>query len=104
MQLNQQFLHRLRVMASRGAGVRAMVDEIRTELGTNDGLALVADWYFKNAFLLRLGEVRDIEGSSCLGGLAYSDEEIDRLMLPRIENTRHLWWEGPEEMNSMNRI
>jgi hypothetical protein len=67
------------------------VDEIRDELKTDDGLALVADRYFKEAFFLSLGDVRTIEGSACLGGRAYSDEQIDRLMLPRIESTRHLW-------------
>jgi len=91
MQLNQSLILRLRGMASRGAAVRALVDEIRDYLGTNDGLALVADRYFKEAFALTLSDVRPIEGSSCLGGMVYSDEEIDRLMLPRIESTRHLW-------------
>ena len=41
--------------------------------------------------LLPLGDVRPIEGSPSLGGKAISDEQIDRLMLPRIETTRHLW-------------
>jgi hypothetical protein len=80
-------------MASRGTTVRAMVDEIRSYLGTDDGLALVADRYFKEAFLLPLGDIRPIEGSACLGGKVYSDQEIDQLMLPRIESTRGLWQE-----------
>jgi hypothetical protein len=91
---NQQIIKRLREMASRGTTVRAMVDEIRSYLATDDGLALVADRYFKEAFSLSLGDIRPIEGSACLGGKVYSDEEIDRLMLPRIEGTRHLWQEG----------
>lgn len=91
MPLNHQLIARLRELAGRGTSVRALVDEIREDLQTDDGLALVADRYFKEAFFLPLGEVRAIEGSPCLGGRAYSDEEIDRLMLPRIEGTRHLW-------------
>jgi hypothetical protein len=89
--LNHQLIARLRELASRGASVRALVDEIRDYLKTDDGLALVADRYFKEAFFLPLGEVRPIEGSPCLEGKAYTDEQIDHLMLPRIESTRHLW-------------
>lgn len=91
MPLDHQLVARLRELAGRGTSVRALVGEIRDYLKTDDGLALVADRYFKEAFLLPLGEVRPIEGSPSLGGMAYSDEEIDRLMLPRIEKTRHLW-------------
>jgi hypothetical protein len=89
--LNQQLIARLRELAGRGTSMRALVGEIRGYLKTDDGLALVADRYFKEAFFLPLGAVRPIEGSPCLGGRAYSDEQIDRLMLPRIESTRHLW-------------
>ena len=84
MQLNLQLILRLREMASRSSTVKAMVNEIRDHLATDDGLALVADRYFKEAFLLRLGDVRPIEGCYCLGGKVYSDEEIDRIILPRI--------------------
>jgi hypothetical protein len=89
--LNHELITRLRELAGRGTSVRALVDAIRDYLKTDDGLALVADRYFKEAFFLPLGDVRPIEGSPGLGGKAYSDEQIDRLMLPRIESTRHLW-------------
>lgn len=91
MPLNHQLIARLRELAGRGTTIRALVEEIRGYLKTDDGLALVADRYFKEAFFLPLRDVRPIEGSPCLGGAAYSDEEIDRLMLPRIESTRHQW-------------
>jgi len=68
-----------------------MIDEIHRYLRTNDGLALVVDRYLMEAFHLNLSQVRTVEGCSRLGSKAYSDEEIDRLMLPRIEATRHLW-------------
>jgi len=96
VEANQRLIKRLRDMASLGATVRAMVDEIRSYLATDDGLALVADRYFKEAFLLSLGDIRPIEGSACLGGKVYSDQEIDRLMLPRIESTQHLWEQARE--------
>jgi hypothetical protein len=89
--MNHQLIARMRELAGRGTSVRALVDEIRDHLKTDDGLASVADRYFKEAFFLPLGEVRPIEGSPCLGGKAYSDEQINRLMLPRIESTRQLW-------------
>jgi hypothetical protein len=73
-----------------------MVEVIRSYLGTDDGLPLVADRYFKEAFLLPLGDIRPIEGSACLGGKVYSDQEIDRMMLPRIESTQRLWDEKRE--------
>jgi hypothetical protein len=91
MDLSQELIARLRVMAGQGATVKMMVTEIRNHVKTDDGLSLAADAYFWKAFLLPLGEIRDIEGSACLGGKAYTDEQIDRLMLPRIANTRHLW-------------
>jgi hypothetical protein len=100
--LNHQLIARLRELAGRGTSVRALVDEIRGYLKTDDGLALVADRYFKEAFFLPVGQVRPIEGSPCLGGQAYSDEQIDRLMLPRIESTRHLWQSrATEEMEAV---
>jgi hypothetical protein len=89
--VDHQLIARLRELAGRGTSVRDLVHEIRGRLKTEDGLALVADKYFMEAFFLKLGEVRPIEGSPSLGGKAYSDEQIDRLMLPRIEGTRHLW-------------
>ncbi len=95
MEVDQRLILRLRDLAGQGASVRVMIGEIRASLTTDDGLALVADRYFTQAFLLKLGDVRPIEGCACLGGKVYSDEAIDRLMLPRIESTRDLWQEDP---------
>lgn len=82
---------RLRSMAKLGTTINELVGEVRRHLGTEDGLALVVDRYFCAAFRLPLGEVRPIEGSECLGRSVYSCDEIDRLMLPRIEAARPLW-------------
>jgi hypothetical protein len=68
-----------------------MVNEIKAYIKTEDGLSLVTDAYFRKAFMLPLGQIRAIEGSPCLGGKAYTDEQIDEIMLPRIANNRHLW-------------
>jgi hypothetical protein len=91
MNLNQILVAKLRKMASSGTTVRTMIDEIHRHLKTDDGLALVVDRYLMEAFHLNLSQVRVVEGCSRLGSKAYSDEEIDRLVLPRIEATRHLW-------------
>ncbi len=93
MDFKEELIGRLRSMATQGASIRMMVDEIRNHLDTEDGLALVVDAYFRRAFLLPLGRIRDIEGSSRLGGKAYTDEQIDRLILPRITRSRLLWQE-----------
>jgi len=68
-----------------------MVEVIRSHTNTNDGLALVVDRYFKEAFLLPLGDIRHIEGSSCLGGKVYDDKQIDEILLPLISMTRERW-------------
>jgi hypothetical protein len=46
---------------------------------------------------LRLRDVRNIEASSCLGGRAYTDEQIDQLLRPLIAGTRHLWGGSKDE-------
>jgi hypothetical protein len=78
-------------MAKLGTTINELVEEVRRHLGTEDGLALVVDRYFCEAFRLPLGEVRPVEGSECLGRSVYSRDEIDRLLLPRIEAARPLW-------------
>jgi hypothetical protein len=87
---------RLRDLAGRGATVRVMVDAIRSHYPDVDEIALEVDRYLTKAFFLRLRDVRNVEASSCLGGGAYRDEQIDDLLLPLIASTRHLW-AGPGE-------
>lgn len=90
-EINEELVTKLRLRARSGAPVKALVDEVRSFLGTTDGLALVVARYFCKAFFLGLEDVRDIEGSACLGHSLYSEEEIDQLMKPRIEKTRPRW-------------
>ena len=73
------------------ASVRTLVDEIRSHYPDTDEIALEVDRYLTKAFFLRLRDVRNVEASSCLGGRAYRDEQIDDLLLPMIASTRHLW-------------
>jgi hypothetical protein len=57
---------------------------------------LEVDRYLTKAFFLRLVDVRNVEASTCLGGKAYDDLQIDQLLLPKIANTRHLWQQDSE--------
>jgi hypothetical protein len=93
MSLDSDLIVRLRDLASRGASVRAMVDEIRDHFDGGDDLALEVDRYFTKAFFLRLLDARNVEASACLGGNAYDDAQIDQLLLPLIAGTQHLWRE-----------
>ncbi len=86
----------LRDLAGRGASVRMLVNAIRSHYPDVNEIALEVDRYLTKAFMLRLRDVRNVEASSCLGGAAYSDEQIDQLLLPLIASTRHLW-AGPGE-------
>ena len=96
---------RLRDLAGRGASIRVMVDEIRSHYPGVDRIALEVDRYLTKAFFLRLRDVRNVEASACLGGGAYSDEQINDLLLPLIASTRHLWAgtgeESPHATNGM---
>jgi hypothetical protein len=96
---------RLRDLAGRGASIRVMVDEIRSHYPGIDRIALEVDRYLTKAFFLRLRDVRNVEASACLGGGAYSDEQINDLLLPLIASTRHLWSgsgeAGPHATNGM---
>ena len=73
-----------------------MVNEMRSHYPGVNGIALEVDRYLTKAFFLRLRDVRNVEASSCLGGGAYSDAQINDLLLPLIASTRHLW-SGPGE-------
>jgi hypothetical protein len=68
-----------------------MVNAIREHFPSGDDMALEVNRYLTQAFFLRLLDVRQVEASTCLGGKAYNDVQIDQLLLPKIANTRHLW-------------
>ena len=92
--LSQELIARLRQMARNGTSVRELIQEVRNQQGTDDGLSLVVDRYLKEAFLLSLADVRHVEGSSCLGGSLYDNNQIDELLLPLIAASRNQWENG----------
>src|SRR5262249_21245129 len=96
MSLDPELIGRLCDLASRLASVRMMVNEIREHFPSGDDIALEVDRYLTKAFFLRLLDVLQVEASSCLGGKAYNDLQIDQLLLPKIANTRHLWQQESE--------
>jgi hypothetical protein len=93
MSLDSELITRLRELASRGASVTVMVNAIRDHFDSGDDIALEVDRYLTKAFFLRLLDVRNVEASTCLGGNAYNDAQIDQLLLPMIAGTQHLWRE-----------
>ena len=103
MSLDPGLITRLRELASRGASVRALVDEIRDHFDSGDDIALEVDRYLTKAFFLRLLDVRNVEGSTCLRwwSKAYNDAQIDQLLLPMIAGTQHLWREEPSRFRPL---
>lgn len=89
--LSEELVARLRVMACRGASIRAMVEEIRLHVGTDDGIVFAVTRYLKEAFFLTVGDVWEVGSSKCLGGKVHEDNEIDNLLLPVINRTRKQW-------------
>jgi hypothetical protein len=78
----------LRASAKKGATVRELAAVIQTRLGYGDDIILPVVWYFMKAFSLRLPDALPIR--DWLIG-ARNDEEVDSLILQRIENTRPKW-------------
>jgi len=86
-ELRQDVVAALRDLASHGASVRALADEIRKRLDYRGDSALPIVWYFSEAFMLPLPDVLPIRewfGTS-------ADAEIDALILPRIARQRDRW-------------
>jgi hypothetical protein len=78
-------------MALSGARVKELVDEIRQTVPPERLNHVVFIGYFCRAFCLRLTHVLPIGGMACFGGTAYTDDEIDSILLPFIRNARDEW-------------
>jgi len=88
MEPNPEIIAAVRESAAKGASIREMVAEIRSRLvGVDDPTFLVL-WYLMKAFSLRLTEALPVR--DWLAGLT-NDDEIDSLILPRINGTRGKW-------------
>lgn len=88
--LSEELLFQLREMADKGASVKDHLEAIRSD-GSFEFNSLMVIVYFKQAFFLNLRDIRMVEGTKTLGGAAYTDEEVDRHLLPLIEANRDLW-------------
>ena len=80
-------LRRMRALALRGASVRELVTEVRSQLGYGEDVVIPVLWYFARAFCLPLPSVLPIR--EWIG--TDKDEEIDALILPAIRSTRDQW-------------
>ena len=73
----------LRAGALDGKSVRDLVKIIQDHIDPFN--AFVAMQFFMRAFNLTFAQVREMSGATCLGGGAYTDEEIDKIILPHIK-------------------
>ncbi len=64
----------------------AVVSFLRKLPECRDGGSLLILRYFMEAFDLSLPEVRPLEGARCVGNAAYSDSEIDSILLPLMNS------------------
>lgn len=89
--LSEELIVQLRKMASGGASIPSMIDEIRHHLGSDDGIVFAVTRYLKEAFFLTIGDVWELGGSKCLGGRIHNDNQINTLLIPAIMRTRKQW-------------
>lgn len=86
-ELRLDVIRALRELAARGATVRPLVEEIRSQLGHPTPLVIPVLVYFTQAFHIPLPEalpLREWLGSE-------DDTEINAVILPAIERTRDRW-------------
>ena len=79
---NVELMDLLRTGAREGKNVRDLVGIIRDRIDPFN--PFVAMNFFMNAFNLTFSQVREMSGAICLGGGAYTDDEIDKIILPHI--------------------
>jgi hypothetical protein len=78
---------RLRELALQGATVAEIISAIKSdaEETNNKGKFVHVIQIFKEASDLILRETRIIEGAACMGNKAISDEELDSILRPLIQ-------------------
>jgi hypothetical protein len=81
--LNSAIIENMRVLALSGGDIPAIVSSLMKP-GDKHMTILLVIRYFMAAFHMSLSEVRPLEGAACLGNSAYSDAEINALLLPII--------------------
>ncbi|WP_386823474.1 hypothetical protein [Lysobacter brunescens] len=71
--------------ALEAGSIRALVEIIRNEIDEAQFNAFVVVSIFMEAFDLDLTQVRELPGAECLGGGAHTDDEINEIVWPHLE-------------------
>ena len=85
MTASTRLLENLRTSALAVRPVCALVEVIRNEIDEAQFNAFVVVSIFMEAFDLDLVQVRELPGAECLGGGAYTDDEINEIIWPHLE-------------------
>lgn len=75
----------LREAAHNGRRVNEFVEIIKDRVEPEDFSSFAVVSCFMEAFGLDFSQVRELSGATCLGGGAYTDEEINEIIWPQIE-------------------
>jgi hypothetical protein len=86
MELNLDLIRRLREgLLLQEKKLPELVTLLKAPPGAADMNSLTVMNYFMLAFDLRFTQVRQLPGAPCLGGAAYTDEEMDALVRGQID-------------------
>jgi hypothetical protein len=81
---NSAIIEQMRAVARSGGDVPAIVSVIMKHPEEPRKTIFLVIVYFMEAFHLSLPEVHPLAGAACLGNAAYTDAEINSLLLPLI--------------------
>ena len=76
----------LRTEARSGKNVRDLVKIVQDQNEPDDLNSFTVMGFFMKAFNLTISQVREMSGAECLGGGAYTNDEINKIIMPHIQN------------------
>ena len=82
---NNQLLERLRSAAKNGKTVRELAQIVQDHYGPEEWTNFSIMSYFREAFNLSFHQVKKMSGAFFMNGGLYTDEEIDQIIRPHIE-------------------
>src|SRR5687768_14063456 len=91
IELSPEIIDKLRLMASAGATVSQLLRETIRRMPSNQQGTLYLVKYFREAFHLSLRSVAPIGGWDESGKGEITDERIEELLRPEMQQTRELW-------------
>jgi len=94
MNYPRELVVELRSLAREGKGIGDMFESYFTWFPTARGEHKAPLLLFMQAFDLTLHDVILLNGAEHVGNAAYSDEELDEIILPLIRDARSRWDTG----------